>query len=68
MLLKRGGVIPGHDMTSEAALAKLSLLSALPDSSVGQMIQKWSVSLREEFTEQTSMLFEPPHGVLQVPA
>lgn len=64
MLLKRAGVIPGHDMTSEAALAKLSYLLALPDLSIEQIIQNMSVSLRGEFTEQTSMVFEHPHSVL----
>jgi lysophospholipase len=64
MLLKRAGVIPGHDMTSEAALAKLSYLLALPDLSTEQIIPRMSVSLRGEFTEQTSMVFEHPHGVL----
>lgn len=64
MLLKRAGVVPGHDMTSEAALAKLSYLLALPELSTEQRIQRMSVSIRGEFTEQTSMVFEHPRGVL----
>lgn len=64
MLLKRAGVIAGHDMTSEAALAKLSYLLAVPGLSTENIVQKMSVSLRGEFTEQSSMLFEHPHGVL----
>ena len=48
MLLKRAGVIPGHDMTSEAALAKLSYLLAMPGLSPEDVIQKMSVSLRGE--------------------
>lgn len=46
--LKRAGVIPGHDMTSEAALAKLSYLLAMPDLNPENVIQKMSVSLRGE--------------------
>lgn len=64
MLLKRAGVIPGHDMTSEAALAKLSYLLATPGLSSENIVQKMSVSLRGELTEQANMVFEHPHGVL----
>lgn len=64
MLLKRAGVIPGHDMTSEAALAKLSYLLALPDLASHQVLEQMSVSLRGEFTEHTNMLFEHPNGAL----
>ena len=63
MLLKRAGVIPGHDLTSEAALAKLSYLLAL-ELSFEEVTNQMSISLRGEFTEQTSMVFEHPHGVL----
>ncbi|KAK3171407.1 hypothetical protein OEA41_003491 [Lepraria neglecta] len=63
MLLKRAGVIPGHDLTSEAALAKLSYLLAL-GLSTEEVTNQMSISLRGEFTEQTSMVFEHPHGVL----
>lgn len=48
MLLKRAGVIAGHDMTSEAALAKLSYLLAMPGSNPEDVIQKMSISLRGE--------------------
>ena len=64
LLLKRAGVIPGHDMTTEAALAKLSYLLAIPDLNTEQIIQKMSISLRGEFSEQTSTVFEHPYGVL----
>ena len=64
MLLKRAGVIPGHDMTTEAALAKLSYLLAVPGLSTEHVVQKMSVSLRGEFTEQSNMVFEHPYGVL----
>lgn len=64
MLLKRAGVIPGHDMTSEAALAKLSYLLAMPDLNPESIVQKMSVSLRGELTEQANMVFEHPNRVL----
>ena len=60
MTLKRAGVIPGHDMTSEAALAKLSYLLALPNLTTPHIIELMSVSLRGEFTEQGNMLFSHP--------
>ena len=64
MLLKRAGVIPGHDMTSEAALAKLSYLLAIPGLSPEEIVQKMSVSLRGEMTEPANMVFEHPNRVL----
>ena len=64
MLLKRAGVIPGHDMTSEAALAKLSYLLAMPGLSSEDIVQKMSISLRGEFTSQRNMVFEHPNSVL----
>ena len=63
MLLKRAGVIPGNDITSEAALAKLSYLLAL-ELSTDEVVQQMSVSIRGELTEQSAMVFEHPHGVL----
>lgn len=64
MLLKRAGVVPGYDLTSEAALAKLSYLLALPDRSIEDVTGKMAISLRGELTEQTSMIFEHPSGFL----
>lgn len=64
MLLKRAGVIPGHDMTSEAALAKLSYLLALPGLTTDHITEQMSVSLRGELTEHTRIVFEHPGGVL----
>ena len=64
MLLERAGVIPGHDMTSEAALAKLSYLLAMPGLSPEGILQKMSVSLRGELTEQANMVFEHPNVIL----
>ncbi len=64
MILKRAGVIPGHDMSSEAALAKLSYLLALPGMETEEIIKQMATSLRGEFTEQTTMAFAHPHDVL----
>lgn len=64
MILKRAGVIPGHDMTTEAALAKLSYLLSISSLDTKAIGQQMSVSLRGEFTEQTSMVFEHPQGIL----
>lgn len=65
ILLKRAGVIPGHDMTSEAALAKLSYLLAMPGLTPEDIVQKMSISLRGELTEvQANMVFEHPNAVL----
>lgn len=64
MLLKRAGVVPGHDLTSEAALAKLSYLLALPDLGVEDITRQMSESLRGELTEQIQVAFEHPVGQL----
>lgn len=64
MLLKRAGVVPGYDLTSEAALAKLSYLLALPDLAMEDVTGNMPISLRGELTEQTGMAFEHPRGFL----
>ena len=64
MQLKRAGVVPGHDMTSEAALAKLSYLLALPHYTTKKVIDQMSISLRGELTEHTAMAFAHPRDVL----
>lgn len=64
MLLKQAGAIPGHDLTSEAALAKLSYLLALPGLEIDHVTQQMSQSLRGALTEQAQMAFEHPLGYL----
>lgn len=64
MLLKQVGVVPGHDMTTEAALTKLSYLLALPDCSVEDVTKQMSISLHGELTEHTSIAFEHPYEQL----
>lgn len=60
MKLKQAGVVPGHDLTTEAALAKLSYLLAFPDLTVEDITRQMSESLRGELTEQTRTAFEHP--------
>ena len=64
MLLKQVGVVPGHDMTTEAALGKLSYLLALPDLSVEDVTTQMSTSLRGELTEHVGTAFEHPRDQL----
>lgn len=64
LLLKQVGVVPGNDMTTEAALAKLSYLLALPNLSVTDVTKQMSISLRGELTEYTSVAFEHPGSPL----
>ncbi|KAL8962171.1 MAG: hypothetical protein Q9193_001388 [Seirophora villosa] len=62
MRLKRAGLVAGHDMTTEAALAKLSYLLGqdLPTKDVSQQM---AVSLRGELTEHTATAFQHPRGL-----
>ena len=62
--LERAGVISGHDMTSEAALTKLSYLLAMPGMTAEQIVEQMSRSLRGELTEHTPMAFAHPRDVL----
>ena len=64
MRLNRAGVIPGFDMTSEAALSKLLYLLALPGSSFRHVTEQMSISLRGELTEQTRLIFEHPEKTI----
>jgi hypothetical protein len=63
-VLGRAGVVFGHDMTSEAALTKLSYLLALPDLSYDEVVRRMSISLRGELTSQAKTLFQHPNGQL----
>lgn len=64
MRLKQAGVVLGHDLTSEAALTKLSFLLGCPDLAIEDVTQQMSKSLRGELTEQTPMMFEHPSSYL----
>lgn len=64
MLLKQVGVVPGHDMTTEAALGKLSYLLALPHLSVADVTRQMTISLHGELTEHIGTPFEHPDSLL----
>lgn len=63
-LLGQAGVVFGHDLTSEAALTKLSYLLALPDLSPQEVARQMSVSIRGELTEHVKTSFQHPNGTL----
>ncbi|KAL8820424.1 MAG: hypothetical protein Q9223_001341 [Gallowayella weberi] len=62
MRLKRAGVVPGHDMTTEAALAKLSYLLG-QSLSVEEIADQMTISLRGELSEPTATAFQHPSGL-----
>lgn len=63
--LGEAGVVFGHDLTSEAALTKLSYLLAIPDLTVDQIRERMSRSLRGEMTEATLPTFSHPAGLIE---
>ncbi|KAL2177892.1 asparaginase-domain-containing protein [Thermothelomyces heterothallicus CBS 202.75] len=62
--LGRAGVVFGHDLTTEAALTKLSYLLALPGLTYEDVTAKMAQSLRGEMTEMTLPSFSHPAGTL----
>ncbi|CAK7567595.1 MAG: hypothetical protein SEPTF4163_005562 [Sporothrix epigloea] len=62
--LGRAGVVFGHDLTTEAALTKLSYLLAVDGLSTTEIQLQMGHSLRGEMTELTSPVFSHPAGAL----
>ncbi|KAI0397060.1 L-asparaginase [Xylariaceae sp. FL0594] len=62
--LGKAGVVFGYDLTSEAALTKLSYLLALPGLSVDEVRRRMSTPLRGEMTAPANPSFTHPHGSL----
>lgn len=61
-VLGRAGVVFGHDLTTEAALTKLSYLLALPNLTYSEITARMSQSLRGEMTEMATPSFSHPAG------
>ncbi|GAM85130.1 hypothetical protein ANO11243_031340 [Dothideomycetidae sp. 11243] len=59
-VLGRAGVVFGLDMTTEAALTKLSYLLSLSDISSTEVAKRMSISLRGELTEVGQTRFQHP--------
>jgi len=62
--LGKAGVVFGYDLTSEAALTKLSYLLALPGLSADEVRQRMSRPLRGEMTALATLSFTHPQGSL----
>lgn len=65
--LGRVGVVFGHDLTTEAALTKLSYLLAVADLSYADIATQMANSIRGEMTEMTSPSFSHPAGAIEAP-
>jgi 60kDa lysophospholipase len=60
-ILGRAGVIFGHDLTTEAALTKLSYLLAQPQLSYDDIVMQMALSMRGEMTELVPQQFTHPY-------
>jgi len=59
-ILGNAGVVFGHDLTTEAALTKLSFLLALPGLSYEDIVSQMQYSIRGEITEMVTEQFKHP--------
>ena len=59
-ILGNAGVVFGHDLTTEAALTKLSFLLALPGLSYEDIVNQMQYSIRGEITEMVTEQFKHP--------
>ncbi|KAH7054277.1 asparaginase-domain-containing protein [Macrophomina phaseolina] len=66
-VLGRAGVVFGQDMTTEAALTKLSYLLSIPDLTPVEVAQKMSINLRGELEESGRTHFQHPDSGLMSP-
>ncbi|KAK7544864.1 60 kDa lysophospholipase-like protein [Phyllosticta citribraziliensis] len=66
-VLGRAGIVFGLDMTTEAALTKLSYLLSLPGLSPTDVAKRMSTSLRGELTESGRMHFQHPESEHSTP-
>jgi hypothetical protein len=59
-VLGNAGVVFGHDLTTEAALTKLSFLLAVKEVQYDDLVQQMQVSIRGEMTEIHGTQFSHP--------
>ena len=54
--------MPGHDLTTEAALTKLAYLLSFPTSTPTKVSRMMAIPLRGELTPSAQMTFAHPHS------